>query len=108
MCMEDIIIGRSKRSNVFQHTCSGSNEQILPFNPLRTGITFACQSTGIQVAPAPIDASGVGTIQVPGQWNLLYMDIEQYGDMITKPWNIFSNLIGQVVLVIEVYLAREK
>lgn len=105
MCMEDIRIGRKTNSNEQLRTATqGVNLQMVGPNENRIAlIVKCCDANNINISTIPMTAQAQGII-LPATAPLpLVMTIEEYGDMVTKPWYVFGGTTGTYT-VIEVFL----
>ena len=109
MCMEDVVIGREKHVAVSAVGLAANTlTPVVGANRLRTRIAFQPSSVPQLVSPKPFDASATSGFAVSNLFGPLEFDVEDYGDLVTGPWTAFSPTNPGTLMVIEVFLNKEK
>ena len=102
MCCEDLKMGRATRSSARTVALAAGNNACIAPSASRVAIILGSGSAAT-IGFAPFNMSAItdgiqrGTGQVP-----TVMTIQEYGDLVTKGWSIFT-AAGQSVLVLEVF-----
>lgn len=109
MCMEDVVIGRAKRTGAKVVTlANGVDTPLVSQEGSRTHLMIATSGAAATIASDGAVGTGTGNIPISGTLPPLNFDIETHGDIVTKAWT-GAGVAGAVnVIVIETFLERQK
>lgn len=95
MCMEDIRLGREKRSRVNTASLATGNNAVIPADPSRTGIRID-ESAGntIFISDKPMTATGQGMRLLGTDAQSRYFSVEEYGDFVYGAIFIWTDAAG--------------
>lgn len=110
MCIEDIRIGRQSpsRPRTVAVGSGGGSVQIAPANPRRTRlIVMGVRTDTLTVAPEGIDSALTAGVQITPTTPLQVLKIEDWGVILTGPWNAEYLASPGTAIVIDVETERE-
>jgi hypothetical protein len=108
MCLEDVRLGREKRTAVTQPFLANTFDtyQVLP-NESRTGIAFyVANSLIFTVSPQGLPVNpGIGIWAIPSQPPLKFT-VEEHGNLVTNGWTVTAVNGNNFPVIVETFLER--
>lgn len=108
MCMEDIRLGREKRTAIFvRNPSAGAAVPLVGSNSRRTHLTIMWSFGTGSFGTSDMDVAGGNSIALTSAAFRHDFDIERHGDIVTKGWTIVGPGAGVVAIVIETFLDKQ-
>lgn len=108
MCIEDIRLGRKKRTTAKTVVAAnGVSSPLVGFSKNRTHILIDTGSGTAHFAPQGIDPTGNGALHLAPSHNPIELDIETHGQIVTSVWNCAGIGADVTCIVIETFLDEQ-